>query len=70
MIYDLCAVVLHTGRTAYGGHYTSQLKDPPLANAKEESVTEVVDTNYLDEGGVEGRWYCANDETVGIGFFS
>ena len=65
-MYGLYTVVVHSGGTLYGGHYTAYIKaDRPLndnksGSSKKERASLKYDTDYCEKG----QWYYTSDSYV------
>ena len=66
-MYGLYAVVVHSGRTLHGGHYTAYVKTQRPTeekkaggNFKNGRIKQKYDTGYCEKG----QWYFTSDTTV------
>ena len=63
-MYGLYAVVVHSGRTLHGGHYTTYVKTEQSTKEKKtgnvKNGRKLYDTGYCEKG----QWYYTSDTTV------
>ena len=62
ILYGLYAVVVHSGGTLHGGHYTAYVKTRPAKEQrlKKKTVNQRYDISYCKKG----QWYYTSDYTV------
>lgn len=61
-MYGLYVVIVHSGMTLHGGHYTAYVKTRPTKEKKTNSTktSRKYNTSYCKEG----QWYYTSDTTI------